>query len=79
MVAPIRQTVTVREDGRVEIVAPELRSGDVAEVIVMVRDHPTAGTASPLQVLDQLQKQVRLDRGVAEQWIDQVNEERRAI
>ena len=34
MAAPIRQTVTVRDDGSIEIRSPELRPGARAEVVV---------------------------------------------
>ena len=79
MVAAIRQTVTIREDGRVEIRAPELRSGAVAEVIVLMPQEPPAETPAALETLDRLQKSLRLDRNAAESWIRQVNEERRAM
>jgi hypothetical protein len=75
MVAPIRQTVTIREDGKVEIVAPELRRGDIAEVTVMVgSSDPAAPANSRIEALNRLQTHLRLDRQTAQQWIDSVNE-----
>jgi hypothetical protein len=40
MSSTIRQTVTVRQGGVVEIRSPELREGDQAEVTVVVKPPP---------------------------------------
>jgi hypothetical protein len=40
MVAAIRQQVTVKADGVIEVRSPDLRAGDRAEVIVLVEPSP---------------------------------------
>ena len=79
MVAAIRQTVTVREDGKVEVLAPELRSGDVTEVIVLMPSSRERSASTPLEALARLQKAMKLDQQSAERWVQEVNEERQAI
>lgn len=48
MPSTIRQTVTVRPGGVVEIRSPELREGDQAEVTVVVNRPPNAVTKDSL-------------------------------
>jgi hypothetical protein len=79
MVAAIRQTVTVREDGKVEVLAPELRTGDITEVIVLMPSSRVPSAASRLEALDRLQAELKLNQREAERWIQEVNDERRAI
>ncbi len=47
MVAAIRQTVTVKPDGTIELRSPELRPGEQAEVIVLLEQAAPASPAKP--------------------------------
>jgi len=78
MVAAIRQTVTVKEEGRVEIRSPELRTGAVAEVIVLVPSVPANAVSGRLAALESLQQSLGLDRQSALNWTRLVADERRA-
>jgi hypothetical protein len=75
MVQALRQIVTVRKEGQLEIHAPELRAGAVAEVIVLVEP---VKPIDWLAALDELQRSMGLTPQRAEQWIKQVNRERAA-
>ena len=75
MVAAIRQSVTVGQDGRIEIRSPQLLPGTKAEVIVMVE---SAQAISPQAALDELQRSMRLNQETAQAWIDQVRDERQS-
>ena len=44
MVTAVRQILQVQADGRLEILAPELRAGEVIEVIVLPPPQPTMAT-----------------------------------
>jgi len=77
MVQALRQTVTIRQPGHLEISSPELRAGDVAEVIVLVQAPPSAAI-DPIAALDQLQRSMKLTPERAQEWIDEVNAERAA-
>jgi hypothetical protein len=55
MVAAIRQQVTVKADGMIEVRSPDLRAGDRAEVIVLVE-------SSPSSRLDPAESQAAWDR-----------------
>lgn len=73
MNSAIRQTVTVERDGRIEIRSPQLQSGASAEVILLV----SPGRSRPaVLALDDLQRSMRLDQSAAQNWIDQVQDER---
>ena len=74
MNATIRQTVTVQEEGRIEIYSPDLHPGSTAEVTVVVAESQTP--AQRLALLDQFQKSLGLTQQKAEAWAKQVREER---
>jgi hypothetical protein len=48
MVTAIRETVTVKAGGVIEVRSPALREGDRADVIVLVEQAPAAAAAQPL-------------------------------
>jgi hypothetical protein len=75
MVQALRQTVTIRNAGHLEITSPELRAGAVAEVIVLVEPAPSS---DPLAALDELQRSVNLTPQKVEEWISEVRAERTA-
>ena len=74
MNATIRQTVTVQEEGRIEICSPDLHPGSTAEVTVVVAEPQTP--SQRLALLDQFQKSLGLTQQKAEAWAKQVREER---
>jgi hypothetical protein len=51
MQAALRVTTTVHEGGRIEVVAPQLRSGESVDVIVLYREAPAVSRRSILEVL----------------------------
>jgi hypothetical protein len=73
MVAAIRQTITVEQDGRLEVRSPQLHSGARAEVIVLLE---SVHARPPLSLLDDLQQSLRLDPAAARAWAHQVQDER---
>jgi hypothetical protein len=73
MVAAIRQTIKVEQEGRIEIRSSELHSGTTAEVIVLVN---SANGRSPLSILDDLQRSFGLSAASAEVWAQEVRTER---
>lgn len=78
MVAAIRQTVTIGQDGRIEVRSPELKEGERAEVIVLLEEQPIS-IARKLAALDKLQKSLNLDEAKAAEWIRTAREEREAF
>jgi hypothetical protein len=67
--------MTVENDGRLEIIAPELHAGATAEVIVLV----TAGIsqtspADRVAALQTLRKAADVTPESAEEWITQIKE-----
>jgi len=73
MVAAIRQTIKVEQDGRIEIRSPELQSGATAEVIVLVE---SGQRRSPLDIFDELQQIMGLDHVSAQAWAIESRRER---
>ncbi|MGA2233614.1 MAG: hypothetical protein ABSH22_22125 [Tepidisphaeraceae bacterium] len=79
MVAAVRQIVTVKSDGRIEITAPELRAGTVTEVIVLL----PADAISPTPVervaaLARLRESIGLTDVAADDWAGKLRAERDA-
>jgi len=75
MVAPIKQIVTVGEDGRIELRASGFPAGTRAEVTVT----PVAtGTEPTLEAFRTLQTALKLDQATAEAWAKEVRAERDA-
>jgi hypothetical protein len=79
MVAPIRQTVTVREDGSIEIRSPELRPGSRAEVVVYQEADPQTSIAEKLAAWERIQKSLNLTEEQARAWIEESREIRQGI
>jgi hypothetical protein len=73
MVAAIRQTIKVEQDGRIEIRSPQLQTGATAEVIVLLDSRQGR---SPLVLLDNLQRIMGLDYASAQAWAYQSRAER---
>ena len=65
MVSPIRQTVKVEHDGRIEIRSPHFQTGATAEVIVLLEPRQVR---TPLVLLDDLQRIMGLDQASAQAW-----------
>jgi hypothetical protein len=78
MVAAIRQTVTIKDDGAIEVRSPELRAGEHAEVIVLLNQPASAQGSSmtPLEALKALQESLNLTPEAAQKWIDEARTER---
>ena len=76
MVGAIKQLVTVREGGVVEVRSPELKASSQAEVIVLVQEESDRSGLSPLAALDALQKNLRLTPEKAGEWIGREQSER---
>lgn len=80
MLAAIRQTLTVKGDGALEICSPELRAGDRADVVVFVSQRSqtpdTVAAMTPLQALHALQASMKLTPEAAEKWIAEMRAER---
>jgi hypothetical protein len=74
MSATIRQTVTIEEDGRVEIRSPQLHSGAVAEITVQIAD--SLNPEERLAALNELRRRLALTPESTRAWMDQVREER---
>ena len=82
MVRAIREIVTAGAGGRVQLDVPGLKSGERAEVIVLLGELD-AGSAqvtgtNPTDALTRLQTAVNLDRGAADAWANDALNERRA-
>ena len=77
----VRQTVTVQAGGRLEVVAPDLVPGTVADVIVLV---PTTPPPPPLTadewlgLLRQYQQAAALTPEAAAAWMGDIRLEREA-
>ncbi len=84
MITAVRQTVTVKTDGHLEIDAPELRAGSVTEVIVLVPDGSDAAAktgptpAERLAALHRLQQSLNLSDADVAKWQQEVRLERQA-
>ena len=79
MVAAVRQIVKVQSDGRIEIIAPELRAGTVTEVIVLLPQEPTMATpAERVAALARLSDSIGLTAKAADNWTGEVRAERDA-
>jgi len=79
MVAAVRQIVKVLSDGRLEIVAPELRAGAVTEVIVLLPPDPAVSTpAERVAALARLRDSIGLTAEAADDWAQEVRAERDA-
>src|SRR5258708_4548490 len=79
MVAAVRQTVKVLSDGRIEIIAPELRAGTVTEVIVLLPPESTPSTpAERVAELARLRETIGLTPEAADNWAVEVRAERNA-
>jgi hypothetical protein len=79
MVAAVRQIVTVLSDGRIEIIAPELRAGTITEVIVLLPPEQTPATpAERVAALAQLRENIGLTTRAADAWVGEVRAERDA-
>ena len=76
--ASIRQNVTVKPGGLIEVRSPELKEGEQAEVIVLLDKQP-ASIACRLAALDQLQKSLNLDHAMADAWIRAARQERETL
>jgi hypothetical protein len=77
----VRQTVTVKADGRLEVVAAELRAGTVTEVIVLLPADavpPPSTVADRLAALHRLQQRMDLSSEDVERWQQQARDERHA-
>jgi hypothetical protein len=79
MVSAIRQTVTIRSAGRVEVLSPELLAGAKAEVIVLIDMGDARPAGSPLEALDALQASLGLTATAAADWTKQTSIERQAF
>jgi hypothetical protein len=79
MMTAVRQIVKVQTDGRIEILAPELRAGSEAEVIMLLPGETASQTpAERVAVLRALRKDLALTPEAAEKWKKQVRLEREA-
>lgn len=85
MTTAVRQTVTVQADGRLEVIAPELREGTVTDVIVLLPTDAPAGAVVPpltpeerVAEWDRLRAEVNITAEQAEQWIKEIQAEREA-
>jgi hypothetical protein len=76
MVAPIRQIVTVGDDGLIEIRAAHLPPGSKAGVTVMPVEPPQQTAHQTIEALNALQKSLNLDEKTANEWIESVREAR---
>lgn len=77
MVAAVRQIVKVESDGRLEIIAPELRAGTVTEVIVLLPSDPTFATpAERVAALARLRDSIGMTAEAADDWAHEVRAER---
>jgi hypothetical protein len=73
MVAAIRRTIKVEQNGRIEIRSPQLLTGATAEVIILLESRQTS---TPLLLLDDLQRIMGLDRASAQAWARQSRDQR---
>jgi hypothetical protein len=79
MVAAVRQVVKVECEGRIEIVAPELRAGTITEVIVLLPAEPKLTTpAERVAALTRLRDSIGLTTQAADDWVEGVRAERGA-
>lgn len=79
MVIAVRQIVRVQSDGRMEIIAPELRAGTVTEVIVLLpSESPPATPAERLAALARLRDSIGLTTKAADHWVGEIRAERDA-
>jgi putative heme iron utilization protein len=79
MVAAVRQIVKVQSNGRIEIIAPELRAGTVTEVIVLLPQEPMLATpAERVAALARLRDSIGLTTKAADDWVAEVRAERNA-
>jgi hypothetical protein len=77
MVAAVRQIIKVEANGRIEILAPELRAGTMAEVIVLL---PSVTQVSEprdrVAALSNLRKSIGLSAAAADEWVRNIRDER---
>jgi hypothetical protein len=79
MVAAVRQMVKVEANGRIEILAPELRAGTLAEVIVLLPSEVSTDTPGDrIAALSRLRKSIGLSIQGADDWVRDVRGERDA-
>lgn len=79
MVSAVRQIVRVQSDGRMEIIAPELRAGIVTEVIVLLPSESTPATpAERIAALARLRDNMGLTTQAADSWVAEIRAERDA-
>ena len=80
MMTAVRQTVTVQAGGRLELVAPDLVPGTIADVIVLVPSNPLPPLANDewLDLLRQYQQAAALTPEAAAAWSRQIRLEREA-
>jgi hypothetical protein len=79
MVGAVRQIVKVQSNGRLEIIAPELRAGTVTEVIVLLPPDPSvAMPAERVAALARLRESIGLTTEAADAWTTEVRAERDA-
>jgi hypothetical protein len=79
MVAAVRQIVKVQSDGRIEIIAPELRAGTITEVIVLLPPEPSMATpAERVAALARLRDSIGLTATDADNWVGEIRAERNA-
>ena len=79
MVAAVRQLVKVQSNGRIEIIAPELRAGTLTEVIVLLPPETTVATpAERVAALARLRDNIGLTAEAADRWAGEVRAERDA-
>jgi len=79
MVAAVRQIVKVQSNGRIEIIAPELRAGTVTEVIVLLPPETAVLTpAERVASLAGLRESIGLTPKAADDWAEEVRAERGA-
>jgi hypothetical protein len=79
MVPAVRQIVKVQSDGRIEIIAPELRAGTVTEVIVLLPTEPSVATpVERVAALARLRDSIGLTAQAADNWVGELRAERNA-
>ncbi len=80
MVTAVRQTVTVQAGGRLELIAPDLAPGTIADVIVLVPEEraPTLTATAWLAELQRFQEAAALTPEAAEAWARDLRLEREA-
>lgn len=86
MVIAIRQVLTVRSNGILEIRDPELAPGTQAEVIVLLESGKFEGTGpvpavniTPLLAWEALQNSMAIDARIVAEWTRQAQDQRRTL